>query len=138
MENRKHYADLNIQFRAVPYGQHGDHKVIEYRAEPSTYYKEFSLFNGLIHFHIKRHSRKRWTQPQIFRYFDGNEIYHESDFLNYAPLWVYNQKDLDWYKEKFKTIGEFLEWCSERESKEYEKYKYHRDSYLNRKHEILY
>ena len=49
------------------------------------------------------------------------------------PIFIKNKKDLEWYKEKFKTIGEFFEHINNEEAKEEAKWSELRNKYLENK-----
>lgn len=125
------YKDLKIQFRAVHFT--GESHVLEYRVHPNQdlrYFKEYKWFWGLITFGtIKRYSTK-WIQPEHYWNHCTAKYYDENDWNNWGPYFIENQKSLDWYKNNFKTIGEFLKYHNDYSNKEYEKWKIERTNYL--------
>ena len=129
------YKDLKIQFRAVYYAE--SNHVLEYRVDPNqnlTYYKEYSFLG--IHWKIKKKYKTDWIQPEHYWNHCTAKYYDENDSFNFGPYFIENQKELDWYKNNFKTIGEFLKYHIEYSNKEYEEWKIDRINYLKSKETI--
>lgn len=124
--------DLKIQFRAV---QHGCHSLaLQYRIDPedtnNQYTQVKSRFFGLIKRVVTKSFSCDWN---TVRYFVGWAEYHEpSAHTNWQPIWIKNQKDLDYYKHTFKTIGAFENHIAEIEKKNREEYNIKRQNYLYR------
>ena len=130
------YKDLKIQFRAVSYAK--SNHVLEYRVDPDqdlTYEKtiEFWIFK----FKVKRKYSTNWHQPKHFWNHITAKYYAKDDEFNYGPYWIENQKELDWYKNKFKTIGEFINYMNEYSNKEYEAWKLDRANWI-KEQETMY
>ena len=110
--------DLKIEFRAVPYG--GSH-VLEYRISPDQdlrYYKEHRWFWGLIKFGKVAKYSIEWIQPIIFRNFLLSYKRTEEDPDNYGRIFIWARKELEEFKTKYHTYGEFMKWYNEEDQKE--------------------
>lgn len=55
-----------------------------------------------------------WRQPTRFLNYPSAYLYGEEDC--YLPIFVRTRKDLENFKSKYKTIGEFFDWI-DRENK---------------------
>lgn len=99
--------DLKIQFRAVRYGL-TDTRVLQYRIDPEqdlSYTTQVKYLFGLIKFNVKKKYSTEWHTPE---YFIGTEVDEsKSHYLNWRPFWIKSQEDLDSFKKKYKTFGEF-------------------------------
>lgn len=121
--------DLKIQFRAIPYTDIS--YIIQYRVDPNQnlyYAKQVSLFGGLIKFNIKLRAFTWWHEVYYFAYTSGEEDI-DSD-AHYLPLFCDTRTELDWYKNKFKTIGSFEKYIEEKEKVNIEEFKINREKYL--------
>lgn len=124
----KYFPHLKIEFRAVPYSSK---HVLEYRISPDqylTYYVEKSIFG--FKFQLKRKFKTNWHQPSVLINYPSAYLYSKESGDPYLPIFIKNKKDLEWYKEKFKTIGEFFKYIEENEAKEEAEWKKLRDEYL--------
>lgn len=132
------YKDLKIQFRAVYF--YNDLHVLEYRIDPEQdlrYYKEHKWLCGLIKFGTVAKYSTKWIRPKHYWNNCTAKYHNEDDWNNYGHYLIKNQKDLDWYKNNFKTIGEFLKYHNDYSNKEYAEWKIDRENYLKSK-EIMY
>lgn len=104
--------NLKIEFRAVPYATS---HVLEFRISPDqdlNYDVEKSFF-GIKYKKTKKYEIN-WHQPAKFLNYPGAYLYGEEDC--YLPIFVRTRKDLENFKSKYKTIGEFFDWI-DRENK---------------------
>lgn len=127
------YKDLKIQFRAVKYGS--DARVLEWRINPEQdlrYYKEHKWLYGLIKFGTIHKYNTKWHQPRRFFNHLSSYLYTENDDTNWFPFWIKTQQELDWYKDKFKTVREFLKYQEEISDKDKEQWRIDRMNYLER------
>lgn len=125
----KYFPHLKIEFRAVPYSS--EH-VLEYRISPDqdlTYYVEKSIL-GLFKITLKRKFKPTWYQINMFRNYPGAYLYSKESGDTYLPIFIRDKSDLKWYKEKFKTVGEFLDYVKGEDAVEEAKWKVMRDKYL--------
>ena len=105
--------NLKIEFRAVPYASTSH--VLEFRISPDqdlNYEVEKSFFG--IKYKKKNKYKTNWHKPRRFLNYPGAWRYDEEDC--YLPIFVRNRKDLENFKSKYKTIGEFFDWI-DRENK---------------------
>lgn len=127
--------NLKIQFRAVAYSST---HVLEYRIDPNqdlTYEKTYGFW--IFKFTIKRKFSTKWHQPEHYWNHGTAMYYTEDSWDNWGPYFISNQKALDWYKNNFKTIGEFLKYHNDYSNKEYEEWKIARENYL-KEQETMY
>ena len=132
------YKDLKIQFRAVPYSK--SNHILEYRVYPEQdlrYYKEHKWFWGLIKFGTVAKYSTKWIQPEHYWNHCTAMYYTEDSWDNWGPYFIKNQEELDWYKNNFKTIGEFLKCHNDYSNEEYEAWKIARANYL-KEQETMY
>lgn len=123
------YKDLKIQFRAVSFAK--TNHVLEYRVDPNqdlTYYKECSFLG--FHWKIKKKYKTDWIQPEHYWNHCTAKFYTKDDWNNWGPYFIENHESLDWYKNNFKTIEEFLKYHNDYSNKEYEEWKIDRANYL--------
>lgn len=131
------YENLKIQFRAVPYAS--DNHVLEWRINPEqdiTYIKEIKIL-GLFRINIKHKYNTDWHKLKRFFNHSTSYLYAEDDSINWFPFWIENQKDLDWYKNNFNTVGEFIKYQQEISDKDKNEWITARINYLER-NKILY
>lgn len=131
------YKDFKIQFRAVPYAS--DTHVLEYRVDPDqdlTYEKEIKIL-GLFKKTVKRKYSTNWIQPRYFMNHSTAYLYTKGDSFNWMPFFIHNQKELEEYKNTYKTIGEFAAYQYEVTNKNIKEWEPEREEYLNR-NRILY
>ena len=105
--------NLKIEFRAVPYSSTSH--VLEFRISPNqdlNFEVEKSFFG--IKYKKKNKYNTSWRQPTIFLNYPSAYLYGEEDC--YLPIFVRTRKDLENFKSKYKTIGEFFDWI-DRENK---------------------
>ena len=122
--------DLKIQFRGIHYT--GKSLVLQYRIDPdderNTYIKTKKYLFGLIKLDVLMSYPCKWITVNIFK---GNyDKADEYSYLNYGPIWVNSKKDVNLYRDRFKTIGQFEDYIKNKEAKNYEKYKANREAYL--------
>ena len=125
------YDDLKIQFRAVSYAK--TNHVLEYRVDPNQdlrYFKEYKWFWGLIKWGTIAKYSTEWIQPKHYWNHCTAKYNTEDSWNNWGPYFIENQKELDWYKNNFKTIGEFLKYHNDYSNKEYEDWKIDRANYF--------
>jgi len=126
--------DLKIEFRAVPYSSS---HVLEYRFSPDQdlhYYKEHKWLWGLIKFRTPHKYSTSWKQPVRFRNAISSYRYPENDLWNTDfPIFIHSEDELNKFKQKFKTYGEFLDWYWEEDAKERQEYREARAEYLKKK-----
>ena len=123
------YKNLKIQFRAVSFAKSSH--VLEYRVDPNqdlTYKKTVGFW--IFKFSLKRKYSTEWHMPEHYWNHCTAKYYDEDAWDNWCPYFIENQQELDWYKNKFKTIGDFLKYHNEYSNKEYEKWKVDRENYL--------
>lgn len=105
--------NLKIEFRAVPYSSTSH--VLEFRISPNqdlNFEVDKSFFG--IKYKKKNKYNTSWRQPTRFLNYPSAYLYGEEDC--YLPIFVRTRKDLENFKSKYKTIGEFFEWI-DRENK---------------------
>lgn len=105
--------NLKIEFRAVPYSSTSH--VLEFRISPDqdlNFEVEKSFFG--IKYKKKNKYSTSWHQPMRFLNYPSAYLYDEEDC--YLPIFVRTRKDLENFKSKYKTIGEFFDWI-DRENK---------------------
>lgn len=121
--------NLKIEFRAVPYSRS---HVLEYRISPNqdlNYKKEYSIFG--FRFTFKRKFKTNWHQPFYFKNRMTSYLYDKNDSFNYFPLFIDSKYELETFKEKFKTIGQFISYFDEKEKRELHNWSIERNKYLN-------
>ena len=118
--------DLKIEFRAVPYSTS---HVLEYRISPDQdlSFETEESFLG-IKYKRKRKYQTNWHQPLIFLNYPG--AYHETADDCYSPIFIRKKKDLEEFKIKFKTIGEFRDWQDKEIKRERNEWQIERTNYL--------
>lgn len=126
----KYREDLEIEFRAVPYG--GKH-VLEYRISPDqdiTYKKTFKFL--CIEFNIKKKFNTNWYKACEFLNWPGlsNSSWDKSE--GYLPLFIHKKSDLVWYKYTFHTIGDFFKYIEEKDAKEMAEFEKEREEFINK------
>lgn len=128
------YQDnLKIEFRAVPYSSMSDSHVLQFRISPEqdlTYNKEYLFFGFKIN--IKKKFKTNWHDATRCLNYPSAYLYEESEVWGH-PIFVYSKTQLDVYKYKYKTIGEFFKQLDKENSKELQEYKIKRDNYLTNK-----
>ena len=123
------YNDLKIQFRAVSYAK--SNHVLEYRVDPNqdlTYKKTIGFW--IFKFTIKRKYSIKWHRPEHYWNHCTAKYYTEDSWNNWGPYFIEHHESLDWYKNNFKTIGEFLKYHNDYSNKEYKAWKIDRANYL--------
>lgn len=118
--------NLKIEFRAVPYSTS---HVLEYRISPDQdlNFEVEKSFLGIKYKKKKKYSTS-WREPQQFLNYPGACHYYEDDC--YLPIFIRNKKDLEEYKAKFKTIGEFFDWLNKANQCEKDEWQIERTNYL--------
>lgn len=127
--------NLKIQFRAVAYSTS---HALEFRIDPNqdlTYEKTYGFW--IFKFTIKRKFSTKWHQPEHYWNHITAMYYTEDSQDNWSPYFIENQKSLNWYKNNFKTIGEFLKYHNDYSNKEYKEWKIARANYL-KEQETMY
>lgn len=126
--------DLNIEFRAIPYATF-DH-ALQYRVDPNderNYYEETKTkrkWFRLTKYKVKKqYDNCDWITVKIFVGWE-NWAEYESH-VNWQPIWIRNKEDLECYKNKYKTIGQFESHLKDEHDKTYEKWSKDREAYLN-------
>ena len=105
--------NLKIEFRAVPYSS--TFHVLEFRISPDqdlNFEVEKSFFS--IKYKKKNKYSTSWRQPMRFLNYPSAYLFDEENC--YLPIFVRTRKDLENFKSKYKTIGEFFDWI-DRENK---------------------
>ena len=124
--------DLKIQFRGIHYT--GKSHVLQYRIDPdderNTYIKTKKYLFGLIKRDVPMSYPCNWITVNIFNGHCDDE--DEGYYLNYGPIWINSQKDVNFYKDRFKTIGQFEDYIKNTAEKNYETYKTNRAAYLKK------
>lgn len=134
MDNNK--RNLKIELRAVPFGDSDSH-VLEYRISPDQdlrYYKEYNWFWGLIKFGVVKKHSISWHQP--VRFFNGliSYRYNENDdYSNNHPIFVHSKQELEDFKQKWQTYGEFIDWYWEEDERQRSAYRRERNAFLERR-----
>lgn len=121
--------DLKIEFRAVPYGSLSH--VLEYRISPDqdlTYEEYDSWLWGLIKFKRKRKFSTEWYTAHHFLNYPSACLHEKED--NYHPIFIDTIKELNEYKQKYKTIGDFYEMIDKWNEKEISEWSIKRMNYL--------
>jgi len=128
--------DLKIEFRAVPYLKKNESDspthVLQFRLSPDqdlTYYEEHN-FLGIFKRKRKKEYSTHWNEPVHFENHIIAYRLSEYDEMNWFPFFITNKSDLDFYKENFKTIGEFIKYKEEINQEEKEKWLPDRKRYL--------
>lgn len=125
----KYKNNLKVEFRAVPYSTS---HILEYRISPNqdlNYEKEYSFFG--FRFTIKRKFKTNWHQPFYFNNHITAYLYSKNDSFNYLPLFIDSKYELETFREKFKTIGQFISYFDEKEKRELHNWSIERNNYLN-------
>ena len=125
----KYKDNLKIEFRAVPFSTS---HVLEYRISPNqdlNYEKEYSIFG--IKFKLNKKFSTDWHQPFYFNNHITAYLYNKDDSTNYLPLFIDSRHELETFKLKFKTIGEFFSYYDEKEKHEIEEWTIERNNYLS-------
>lgn len=107
--------NLKIEFRAVPYSSTSH--VLEFRISPEqdlNYEVEKSFF-GIKYKKTKKYETN-WHQPVKFVNYPSAYLYDEENC--YFPIFVSTRKDLENFKSKYKTIGEFFDWIDRENNRE--------------------
>lgn len=118
--------NLKIEFRAVPYSTS---HVLEYRISPDQdlNFEVEKSFLGIKYKKKKKYSTC-WHQPRIFVNYPGACHHYEEDC--YLPIFIQDKKDLENFKLKYKTIGEFFTWKDKEENREKDEWQIERINYL--------
>lgn len=131
--------DLKIEFSAAPWID--NYYVLEYRISPHqdrTYKKTISLFFGLIKFSIKRKHSTKWQRPYKFFYCSSSYLYSFNDGFNWNPILVDDQDDLNSYKRRFDTYGQFECYLNDLNKDNIERYWKDRYEHFNKERPRLY
>lgn len=130
---RQSKENLKIEFRAVPYSfSH----VLEYRFSPNQdlwYHEEHEWLCGLIKFSLPKKYSTKWSRVTIFfngvttKFYPEDEA--ESRFGDFSYI-IHSREDLQEFKDKFKTFGEFMKWYSAENKRKREEYINDRKQYL--------
>ena len=107
--------NLKIEFRAVPYSS--TFHVLEFRISPDqdlNFEVEKSFFS--IKYKKKKKYKTNWHQSAKFVNYPSAYLYDEKDC--YFPICVSTRKDLENFKSKYKTIGEFFDWIDKENKRE--------------------
>lgn len=126
----KFRRDLKIEFRAVPYALDSIH-ILEYRISPNqdlTYEENVSWLWGLIKFKRNRKFSTKWIEAGQFQNYPSAYLYEEDH--NYLPIFIREKNDLEEFKYKYKTIGDFYDMIDKHDAKEKAKWQIERDKYL--------
>jgi len=129
--------DLNIEFRAVPYGAF-EH-VLQYRVNPNderNYYEEekTKLF-GLIKYKVKKkYDECKWKSIKVFVGWEDWAGYES--YINWQPIWIENKEELENFKKEYKTVGQFESYLKQKHDKAYAKWSKKREEYLNKRKPI--
>lgn len=118
--------DLKIEFCA--------HRVsmihrLYYRVSPDQEltYKVTKRILGLFLVTKTKSISTEWKEA---RYFDGAKYREESSYLNWTVIGIENQDELNKYKCKYRTIGQFEDYLHKLTNDNYAKYKIEREKYL--------
>lgn len=106
----KYRDDLKVEFRAVPFGSFSGDHVLQYRISPDqdlTYYKEYSFLG--FKFSIKRKYKTNWHDATKCLNYSSAYLYDESEVWGH-PVFINSKKELNEYKERYKTIGEYFDY----------------------------
>ena len=116
---KKMVKDLKVQFRAVHFS--GYDKVLEYRVNPKQ--------EGLSGF-----KRIAWMFIKVFFIFWKRPcpcVGTDGDWASCQTCPIFcNRNDLEYYKKKYVTYGEFRSMLKERSNNAYEQWKRERSEYL--------
>lgn len=125
------YSNLLIEFRAVPYAS--DSHVLEYRINPNqdlTYLKKFKILG--ISFKIKSRYRPMWTEAERFMNGLISYQYDVYDDIHIMPIFIQAKDELEFYKRRYRTIGEFMKTeLLQYSEKQFREYQEDRDRYIN-------
>ena len=118
--------DLKIEFRAVPYSTS---HVLEYRISPDQdlNFEIEKSFLG-IKYKKKKKYNTSWHQPRIFVNYPG--ACHRCEEDCYLPIFIRDKKELENFKLKYKTIGDFFTWKDKEEKREKDEWQTERTNYL--------
>ena len=113
--------DLKIELRAVIYIEGSNDRVLEYRFSPDqdlSYEVEPSGWWQRL--------RKKWRPSKFVEHYDtywkrpkvmsDNSLAYLCDkdaSINRIPIWVRDKKEFEHYKNKFKTYGDLVDWVTE-------------------------
>ena len=129
--------NLKIQFRAVPFTN--STLVLEWRVDPNqnlSYIDEYK-FLWLFKRTRTKHYDTDWHEPIRFLNHSTAKYYEKDYYLNWHHFFIENQKELDWYKDQFKTVGEFYDYQQKINDKEIKEWEIDRSNYLAN-HKTLY
>ena len=121
--------NLKIEFRAVPYASSSH--VLEYRISPDQdliYEKHVSWLWGLIKFKCKCKFSTNWQRAYQFLNYPSAYLYDEGH--NYLPIFIKDRKELEMFKFKYKTIGEFFAWRDKEDKREKDEWQIEHTNYL--------
>ena len=125
------YSNLLIEFRAVPYAS--DYHVLEYRINPNqdlTYLKKFKILG--ISLKIKSRYRPMWTEAERFMNGLTSYQYDVYDDIHIMPIFIHTKDELEFYKRRYRTIGEFMKTeLLQYSEKQFREYQEDRDRYIN-------
>lgn len=129
--------DLKIEFRAIPYGV-SDH-ALQYRIDPNDENNQYTIIKKYLFGLFKRTITKKYSYDwKLVHYFVGWSDWAEYNcHVNWQPIWIKNEEDLNEYKKKFKTIGQFEKYIKDKADKNYQKWSKDREYYLN-KMKVIY
>jgi hypothetical protein len=100
-------SNFKVQFRAVPFTRSS--LILELRLDPNqdlSYIEEYK-FLGLFKRKRIKYYDTDWHAPIRFVNHPTAKYYDKNDDSHWLHFFIKNQKELDWYKNNFKTIGEF-------------------------------
>ena len=133
----KYRDDLKIELRAVWYGSYSH--VLEWRISPNQDLKYledeiekswFGFVKKIVH-KVKKYDTL-WHQPRLFVAPFTMDLYEFNDEFNWGPIWCEDKKQLEDYKQKFKTYGDIRKYIEDHTNKSYKKWKAAREAYLNK------
>lgn len=121
--------NLKIEFRAVPYSSTSH--VLEFRISPDQdlNFEVDKSFFGIKYKKKKKYSTS-WRQPKRFLNYPSAYLYDEEDC--YFPICVSTRKDLENFKSKYKTIGEFFDWIDKENKREKDEWQTEQANYAEK------
>ena len=119
--------NLKIEFRAVPYAV--NNHVLEFRISPDqdlTFETDESFLG--FKYKKKRQYKTDWHRAQKFLNYPG--ACHRDEEDCYLPIFIYNQRELEFYKNNFSTFDDFFKWIEKEDNKEKKEWEIERNNWL--------
>lgn len=125
---KQKFDNFKIQLRAVFFGTNSH--ALEYRIDP----RQEITFIGVskLRWLFIKIFKTGWHMPYIFFGGATMELYPFYDDFNWGPIFCDTKKELELYKDMFKTYGDLRKYLEKMRISAYEEWSVKRKQYLKR------